>query len=163
MTSDEIPEFDEGIPESSDLDLDALMAQLEASPEFTPEALADRDGVTPMNPQLTVNWRTITEEDRPEACRTLASWVQDWLIPRYGIQAKKIPDCWWQHTDLIEELSALHTAWLVAFAVDDAGWGPIGWHERFAAALTRDAFKEKCVDRHRPDPVRSMPLAPDSF
>lgn len=163
MTDDEVPEFDEGLPEVGDLDLDALMAQLESSPDFTSEALADRDGVTPLNPQLTVNWRTITEEERPEACRNLAAWVQEWLIPRYGIKAKLIPDCWWQHTDLIEELSALHTAWLVAFDAADAGWGPIGWHERFAAAQTRDAFRERCVHQHRPEYPREMPLAPASF
>lgn len=163
MTTDETPEFDEGVPGPGDLDLDALMAQLEASPDFTDEALADRDGVTPMNPQLTVNWRTITEEERPEACRTLAAWVHEWLIPRYGIKAKRIPDCWWQHTDLIEELSALHTAWQVAFDAADAGWGPIGWHERFAAALTREAFRERCVNEHRDDPKRSMPLPPATF
>lgn len=171
MTEDlDVPDFDGDLPDDpapsefgSDMSLEDLVAKLENDPEFSAEALADRHGTTALNPQLTVNWRDISDEDRPDACRKLAEWVHEWLIPRYNIKSKMIPDCWWQHTDLIEELSALHSAWLVAFDPADAGWGPIGWHERFALAQTRAAFRERCVGTHRPDPERVIPPLPESF
>ena len=167
----DIPDFDDGLlddspqPEfSGDMSLDDLVAKLESDPEFSPEALADRHGTSALNPQLTVNWREISDEDRTEACRTLAEWVQGWLVPRYNIKAKMIPDCWWEHADFVEELSALHTAWLVAFDPADAGWGPIGWHERFALAQTRSPLnKERCASGHRVDPGRTMPAVSASF
>jgi hypothetical protein len=168
MDDDTMADFDGGlVDDGSDLhfdpemSIDDLVRKLESDPEFSSEALADRHGTSALSPQLTINWRTIGDDERPEACRTLATWVQEWLIPRYNIKAKMIPDCWWQHSDLVEELSALHTAWLVAFDAADAGWGPIGWHERFALAQTRPAFRERCTGGHRPDPSRTMPVVPD--
>lgn len=144
--------------------MDDLFEMLENDPEFTDAKLANRDDASELTPQLTINWRTIPDEDRAEACQTLASWVNDWLIPRYYVKAKAVPDCWWQHTDLVEELSALHTAWLVAFDPADGGWGPIGWHERFALAQTRTAFNAgACADDHRTAPVREVPAPPTVF
>ncbi|MFC3399367.1 hypothetical protein ACFOEP_13210 [Microbacterium amylolyticum] len=64
---------------------------------------------------------------------------------------------------MLEELSALHAAWIVAFDEADGGYGPIGWHERWALARTRDAFREKCAEKHRDDRTREMPAAPDTF
>ncbi|MFB8191369.1 DUF4913 domain-containing protein [Microbacterium sp. NPDC055988] len=158
MIDDDAPAFDEG------MSLDDLVAKLGEDPDFSDQALADRHGTTPLNPQLTINWREINDEDRPDACRELVSWVHDWLIPRYQVKAKVIPDCWWEHSEYIEELSALHTAWLVAFDAADGGWGPIGWHERYALAQTRSPLnKERCAGEHRPDLERSMPKAPTVF
>ena len=47
------------------------------------------------------------------------------------------PDCWWRHGGLVEELSALHTSWVAAYDTVDAGYGPIGWLERFQTAIER--------------------------
>lgn len=111
----------------------------------------------PSPPRVTVNWREVEGQERIDASRALVEWVQEWLIPRYSIKARTIPDCWWKHGDLIEELSALHTAWRVAFDPADAGYGPIGWHERLAAALSRNTMRARCEGSHRADLARSMP------
>lgn len=162
MSDAPFPDLPGGIEEN--MTMDELVERLETDPEFSAEALADRHGESALTPQLTVNWRDIDDEERPDACRALTSWVQDWLIPRYSIKARTIPDCWWAHGDLIEELSALHAAWLVAFDAQDAGWGPIGWHERFAAALSRKTFTERCAgNTHRADPVRTLAKPPEVF
>lgn len=144
------------------LTIEQLAAELDD--DWSPEALADRDGGRDMVSPAIVNWRDIDDEDREEACRALAEWVQDWLVPRYALTRKVVPDCWYRHPAMVEELSALHTAWMVAFDETDAGYGPIGWHERFALARAREAFREKCAEGHRDErSPRTMPEAPDTF
>lgn len=133
--------------------------------QWDDDNLADRSSAPELNAAaLTVNWRDISDENRAEACRELASWVHEWLIPRYQLGARQIPACWWQHGNMVEELSALHTAWRVCFDAADGGFGPIGWHERFALALQRPAFATKCIDGHRPErPRTDLMTPPDVF
>jgi len=85
---------------------------------------------------VVVNWRTLAEEDEAEVWAKLRAFVE-WLSVRYDIPHSIIPNCWYQHPALVEELSALHTAHTASFDISDAGLGPISWHERFAAALPR--------------------------
>ena len=61
------------------------------------------------------------------------------------------PPCWWKHGHLVEELSALHTAHTAAFDSSDAGFGPIGWHERLSLAMPRltRAYAGGCGNGHR--------------
>lgn len=96
-----------------------------------------------------VNWRTLESERAPEVWNDLGDWV-DWFTNRYRLPARKIPPCWYRHGALVEELSALHTAWLVSFDRLDAGYGPIGFHERLAVALPRLAswYAGECHDGH---------------
>jgi hypothetical protein len=96
-----------------------------------------------------VNWRTLDNGAAPETWTRLRDWV-DWFTHRYRIPGRKIPACWYRHGPLVEELSALHTAWLVSFDAMDAGYGPIGWHERLAAALPRLAtwYNGECHNGH---------------
>ena len=96
-----------------------------------------------------VNWRTLEDGDAPQAWTDLRYWVT-WFTRRYNLPARKIPPCWYQHGALVEELSALHTAWLVSFDALDAGYGPIGWQERLAAALPRLAswYNGECHNGH---------------
>lgn len=145
-----------------DMSIEELVASLEDD-SWSDDALADRSGAPQMMTPTVVNWRDISGENRAEASAALADWVQNWLVPRYGITRKLIPDCWYQHSAMVEELSALHTAWVVAFDEADGGFGPIGWHERFALARTREAFKEKCADGHRDVAARVMPEPPATF
>lgn len=141
MSEYELPEPD--LPDDSDISWDD-------------SSLDDRnDGLEELAIQV-VNWRTIQGAERAEAFAELDEWVR-WIIARYDIQPQKIPDCWAKHGDLVEELSALHTAWLVAFDETDGGYGPIGWHERFAVALSRHTFRERCTNKHRSTTTREIP------
>ena len=140
-------EFDE------DLTIEQLARELDG--DWSDSGLADRGGQ--LGEKVVVNWRTIEGEEREEASRALIDWVQNWLQPRYELQSRVLPDCWWQHGDMVEELSALFAAWTIAYDVSDGGYGPVGWHERFALALTRNAFRTKCTEGHRATPERTMP------
>jgi hypothetical protein len=92
-------------------------------------------------PSLPVCWVTLSEPEIEEEHEALADWIA-WLIDRYTLDHRTIPPCWDQHGPLIEELSALRTAWLAAYAVTgrpEAPWtgtptlpqpgsgSPIGW------------------------------------
>lgn len=105
-----------------------------------------------------VNWRTLDPDTAAETWERLADWV-DWFTDRYQIPQRKIPACWYQHPALVEELSALHTAWTVSFDTVDAGYGPIGWHERLAAALPRMAtwYNGECHNGHTPPHTTPQP------
>src|SRR5690349_12795256 len=54
-------------------------------------------------------WRTLGEEGQTELWRQLTEWVV-WLRGRYPL-ARKIPGCWADHPELVEELTALWLAW----------------------------------------------------
>jgi hypothetical protein len=105
-----------------------------------------------------INWRTLLPDEAPEAWTDLGEWVS-WFSRRYNLPTRKIPLCWYKHGALVEELSALHTAWLVSYDSLDAGYGPIGFHERLAAALPRLAswYNGECHNGHT-----ELPQAGDS-
>lgn len=96
-----------------------------------------------------INWRTLEDEDAPQVWTDLRDWVI-WFTHRYNIASRKIPPCWFKHGALVEELSGLHTAWLVSYDSLDAGYGPIGWHERLAVAIPRLAtwYNGECHNGH---------------
>jgi hypothetical protein len=111
-----------------------------------------------------INWRTLTKEEAPEVWTDLGEWV-DWFIRRYNLPARKIPPCWYKHGALVEELSALHTAWLVSYDSLDAGYGPIGWHERLAVALPRLAtwYNGECHNGHTELPQAGNDAVPTEW
>lgn len=83
-----------------------------------------------------VNWRAIDDPAAERAMAELSSWVV-WFVHRYVISSRRVPDCWQEHGALVEEMSALHGAWKVAFTEAEAGNGPIAWHERMVLCLGR--------------------------
>jgi hypothetical protein len=83
-----------------------------------------------------VRWDTLTPIETATHLQLLDAWL-DWLIPRYGLDHRTVPDCWQQHGAPVEELSALHTAWLSAYALTSPGGSPLAWHAAFATARIR--------------------------
>lgn len=110
----------------------------------------DRDAPGSAIGALVVNWRTLEPENAQAAWAALREWVE-WFTVRYNIDSTQIPDCWWRHGALVEELSALHSAHLAAFDESDSGFGPIGWHERLALARTRwkQGYAGSCAHGHK--------------
>lgn len=98
----------------------------------------------------TINWRTLPDKDAAAAWTLLRGWVE-WFVIRYRVPESTVPACWWKHGQLVEELSALHTAHTAAFDPSDAGLGPIGWHERLSLAIPRltRAYASGCSNGHR--------------
>ena len=87
-------------------------------------------------PPLPLCWPALTEQEQEEQLEALTDWTR-WLAQRYALDHRTIPPCWAQHGALLEELSALRTAWLTAFAVTSPGDAPLDWHTSFAAARQR--------------------------
>jgi len=87
-------------------------------------------------PPVPLCWPALTSEEGEEQLDALADWTR-WLVDRYALDHRTVPPCWPQHGALLEELSALRTAWLTAYAVTSTGDAPLEWHAYFAAARQR--------------------------
>lgn len=109
-----------------------------------------------------VDWGTLKDADARAAWDSLRAWVE-WFTVRYQISESLVPVCWFRHGDLVEELSALHTAHTVAFDASDAGFGPIGWHERLSLTLPRlrHEYAGGCTRGHNHRKPRSWANAID--
>lgn len=109
-----------------------------------------------------VNWRTLPDHKAREAWAALRAWVE-WFTVRYDIPVSIVPDCWFKHPALVEELSALHAAHTASFDHRDTGLGPIGFHERLSLALPRltKAYAGGCARGHSTHTPRSWSTATD--
>lgn len=87
-------------------------------------------------PALPVRLDTLGPDDTCKHMALLSTWV-DWLTTRYQLDQRTIPACWAHHGELVEELSALRTAWLSSYALTAPGGSPLAWHEAFAHCRTR--------------------------
>ena len=100
-------------------------------------------------------WRDLGEHGREELWNQLTDWV-DYLRSRYPL-ARKIPACWAEHPELVEELTALWLAWQGAYQDRDAPLtAPVDWHDRWLPGvlhrLEHGPFATDCSTRHQPRP-----------
>jgi hypothetical protein len=95
----------------------------------------------------------------------LADWV-DFYQEYYDIGTMWLEVCWWRHTKVVQELAALHGAWMAVYQSDEPvhGAAALEWHE--AAVRTRERIRETMhsgtgcsVSSHRADD----PMARDRF
>lgn len=135
-----------------DMPVEALLEGLseEEAAELDDELGDPDDRDAPMPGVNAVNWRTLADDEAPVTWAPLGDWVT-WFLDRYEIPTAKVPPCWWRHGALVEELSALHTAWLVSFDTADGGYGPIGWHERLPVSMQRinGWYHGQCAETHQ--------------
>lgn len=126
-------------------DIEMLIAQHLAGVPIT-----GHDGASAPIGGSVVDWRTLPEDEAAETWKSLRTWVE-WATIRYRIPVSVVPDCWYRHGDLVEELSALFAAHTAAFHPSDSGLGPISWHERLAVAVPRltRAYGGGCSSGHR--------------
>ncbi len=145
-----------GYEPDEEAESDARLAAELSYASTHPLDYGDRDGPSDPIGAHAVNWRTLAPEEAAEEWVELREWVE-WFTVRYNIAQSTIPNCWWQHGHLVEELSALHTARVAAFDPSDTGYGPISWHERLASALPRltRAYGGGCGGSHHNLPSRS--------
>ena len=113
---------------------------------------------------MPVCWKIL---DRATAARewpAMAEWVR-WLATRYALAPRTIPPCWYRHGALVEELSALRTGWLAAFAPHAPGSAPLDWHTMFAATRSRldeTVSRGGCTKgEHRDDQTATWLAIPD--
>src|SRR5690242_1995086 len=87
-------------------------------------------------PNVPVCWPALTVEEQAGHLEALEVWVT-WLRRRYALDHRVVPICWAEHGALVEEISALQTAWGVAYAVTSGPELPLRWHAEFATARQR--------------------------
>ncbi|WP_282827664.1 hypothetical protein [Gulosibacter sediminis] len=138
----------------------AMPADLEddAGPELDPDLegadtvdFSDRSQLDELLPPAgAIRWEELTGEERAATWERLRVFVE-WWTDRYSISAKTLPPCWFRHSAIVEELTALMSARTASFSEADQGLGPIGWHER--AALVRQRietthYRGECATGH---------------
>jgi len=101
-------------------------------------------------------WRTIGQHGAEELWTQLTDWIA-WIRNRYPL-ARKIPPCWADHPELVEELTALWLAWQHAYEDLDAPLtAAADWHDRWLPGvlyrLEHGPFALDCSNEHRPRPA----------
>jgi len=87
-------------------------------------------------PPQPVCWPALEDDEQATRLEELDDWTR-WLVNRYALDHRVVPACWAEHGAILEELSALHTAWQTAYAQDAKGDAPMEWHTHFALARQR--------------------------
>jgi hypothetical protein len=129
-----------------------LIARLDLDPDDPFE----RGGSDPASGTRAIRWRDLPADLAPAEWQTLRDWVE-WVTVRFDVPVSTIPNCWWKHPALVEELSALHVAWRTAYDKQDTGLGPVMWMERWhnAKSRLRAAYPGSCNNGHQPHKKRS--------
>lgn len=101
-------------------------------------------------------WRTLGPEAKKALWRELDDWVT-WIRARYPL-ARKIPPCWTEHPEVVEELTALWLAWQYAYEERDAPLtAAADWHDRWLPGvlhrLQHGALAIDCSNTHQPRPT----------
>ncbi|WP_029136881.1 hypothetical protein [Nakamurella lactea] len=86
---------------------------------------------------MVVAWEGLDASSYDGQLRELDRWVR-WLCETYVVDAAALPNCWFLHTDLREELGHLRTGWSMT-RHPQAGVGAIGldWDRHRDATLVR--------------------------
>lgn len=110
-----------------------------------------------------VCWVHLDNQQAVKAWAELRAWVEVVLVGRYPHLTvtggrRMLPPCWYLHPYLVEELSALHSAWLFSFVEPGAPLtAPNDWHRRLADCRARVSEVVKCSNGHNADPPAGEP------
>lgn len=121
------------------LSLEDEILLLRAQVDYLLERVADRPDLS----ERPVNWATLSRPDAAQQWQVLTGWTR-WLRDRYQLH-EHIPACWFAHGAMVEELTALRSAWTSAFLSADAAPGdPALWHD----LLDRTRYRIRAWDRN---------------
>jgi hypothetical protein len=101
------------------------------------------------------SWRNLGPGASEQLAKELSSWV-DWIRSRYPL-ARKVPGCWGEHPEIVEELTALWLAWQYAYEERDAPLtAAADWHDRWLPGvlhrLEHGPFALDCASEHHGRP-----------
>ncbi|TNC20895.1 hypothetical protein [Amycolatopsis alkalitolerans] len=104
------------------------------------------------------------EDDAVAAAQEVLTELSVWLIRvflRYPDGATAVPECWWWHPDVVEELVCLMRAWVAAYVDKDATVGRAAdWHDRYRPGVVKriKAATGNCsLEAHQADGERYLP------
>lgn len=81
-----------------------------------------------------IHWPSLTSQEAETEWDALRRWVEQ-LRVRFP-NAVRLPECWWQHNDLVEILSALRDHERLCYAPSSSA-GPVDWHRALRDAEAR--------------------------
>lgn len=101
-------------------------------------------------------WRDLGPRAGDELWNQVTDWVE-WIRSRYPL-ARKIPACWADHPEVVEELTALWLAWQAAYQGSNTTLtAAVDWHDRWLPGLLHrlehGPFAVDCANGHRPRPA----------
>jgi hypothetical protein len=83
-----------------------------------------------------IEWHAMSEPEYVLAWEQLRDWTA-WLIGRYRLLLEdRLPACWPQHPELIEELWALRAWRREAYGDEGSGQSAVYWHQALITFLT---------------------------
>ena len=112
-------------------------SRLTRRPRVAPETAASdqaEPAAADASPSLS-EWHAMTEPEYVLAWEELRDWTT-WLISRYRLMLEdRIPPCWPQHPELIEELWALRAWRAEAYGPEGSGQSAVYWHQALITFL----------------------------
>jgi hypothetical protein len=110
-------------------------------------------------------WRDLGPAGIAALWKELTDWVT-WIRHRYPL-ARRIPACWAQHPEIVEELTALWLAWHGAYQDRDAPLtAAADWHDRWLPGLLHriehGPFATDCSTSHVARPASAYAMTAKS-
>lgn len=98
-----------------------------------------------------VDWHDLHGPDADAMLAMLADFLV-WAVPRWGFTTDQFPHaCWWQHPDIVEEMTAWWGMWIAYIHNPDAHPAdPTAFHERTGNLKQRLAstYRGRCRNGH---------------
>lgn len=105
------------------------------------------------NPGGPVNWRGMPDDEYEDTFGALCDFLE-WAVPHWAFTTEQFPyHCWWQHSDITEEMTAWWGLWQAYIRNPAANIAdPIAFHERTHSLKQRlgDAYQGRCRHGHHP-------------
>jgi hypothetical protein len=102
-------------------------------------------------------WPDLTEEQAGQSWQVLCEWVYSVLLGRHERFRIGFRPCWFCHTEVVDELTALCQAWLAAYIEGHSMYGPSEWLDRCLpnemGRIDKDLSRCKTHDHLEPPPV----------
>jgi hypothetical protein len=104
-----------------------------------------------------------TGDSRAQALESLGVWVDEVLRTRHPEMYNRLGACWYQHADVLDELTALRAAWYAAYRDPEApATAAVEWHDRWLPGVMRRcraAIRARgCKARHEKEAQATVPL-----
>ena len=119
----------------------------------TPDGVPRPGEGDPRRPGGPVNWRGMTDDEYEDTFWALCDFLA-WAVPHWAFTTEQFPyHCWWQHSDITEEMTAWWGLWQAYIRNPEANIAdPVAFHERTHALKQRlaDAYRGRCRHGHQP-------------
>ena len=113
---------------------------------------------------IPVNWQGLLDDDFDDTFGALCDFLV-WAVPRWNFTTEQFPyKCWWQHPDVLEEMTAWWQLWQAYIRNPNASIAdPLAFHERTDTLKQRlgDSYRGRCRHKHEPAPPPPDVAIPD--